>query len=312
MTYSISRRTALIGGALASTSLAFGKAALAQDKSMRKMERPMLHMAKARGFKIGKFQVTALLAGSIPRPEPHKIFGLNVSAEDFKAASDANFIPSNSAQFFFTPTVVDTGEAIILFDTGLNAAGITAALSEAGYAPTDITHVVITHMHGDHIGGLMNEGAPTFSNVAYLTGQVEFDHWAKGSSKRFDSNMRPLAEKTSFVKDGSDIVSGITAMAAFGHTPGHMTYHIESEGQRLLLMADLANHYVWSLAYPDWEVKFDMDKTAAAQSRRKVLGMVATDRIPILGYHMPFPAVGYVETRDQGFRYVPASYQLMG
>ena len=269
MTYSISRRTALIGGALASTSLAFGKAALAQDKAMRKMERPMLHMAKARGFKIGKFQVTALLAGSVPRPEPHKIFGLN-------------------------------------------AAGITAALSEAGYAPTDITHVVITHMHGDHIGGLMNEGAPTFSNAAYLTGQVEFDHWAKGSSKRFDSNMRPLAEKTSFVKDGSDIVSGITAMAAFGHTPGHMTYHIESEGQRLLLMADLANHYVWSLAYPDWEVKFDMDKTAAAQSRRKVLGMVATDRIPILGYHMPFPAVGYVETRDQGFRYVPASYQLMG
>ncbi|MCV6602984.1 MAG: MBL fold metallo-hydrolase [Cohaesibacter sp.] len=317
MTYSLSRRAALLGGALASGGLLVGNTAFAQnkntDKTMDKMaERPQLHMAKARGFKIGAFHVTALLAGSVPRPEPHKIFGLNVSNEEFVAASQANFIPSDRAQFFFTPTVVDTGKAVILFDTGLNAAGITAALSQAGYRPDDITHVVITHMHGDHIGGLMQDGAPTFAKAAYITGQVEFDHWAKASNKRFESNVRPLAEKMMFIKDGADIVSGITSMAAFGHTPGHMTYHIESEGQHLLLIADLANHYVWSLAYPDWEVKFDMDKERAAASRRKVLGMVASDRIPLLGYHMPFPAVGYVETKDQGFRYVPASYQLMG
>jgi len=78
-----------------------------------------------------------------------------------------------------------------------------------------------------------------------------------------------------------------------------------------MLIADLANHYVWSLAYPDWEVKFDTDKAMAAASRRKVLGMLAADKVPFIGYHMPWPAMGYVETREGGFKYIPASYQLM-
>jgi glyoxylase-like metal-dependent hydrolase (beta-lactamase superfamily II) len=100
-------------------------------------------------------------------------------------------------------------------------------------------------------------------------------------------------------------------MESFGHTPGHMTYMVESAGQQLVLIADLANHPVWSLAYPDWEVRFDADKAAAAASRRKVLGMLAADRIPMIGYHMPFPAAGYVAPREDGFRYVPVSYQMM-
>ena len=100
-------------------------------------------------------------------------------------------------------------------------------------------------------------------------------------------------------------------MASFGHTPGHMGYMLESDGAQLALVADLANHYVWSLAYPDWEVKFDMDKAQAAESRRKVLGMLASDKVPMLGYHMPWPATGYVETRGDGFHYIPTSYQML-
>ena len=90
-----------------------------------------------------------------------------------------------------------------------------------------------------------------------------------------------------------------------------MAYRLESGGKQLLLMADMANHHVWSLAYPDWEVRFDMDKEAAAATRRRVLDMVATDRIPLIGYHMPFPGMGFVETRGDGFHYVPHSYQLI-
>jgi glyoxylase-like metal-dependent hydrolase (beta-lactamase superfamily II) len=100
-------------------------------------------------------------------------------------------------------------------------------------------------------------------------------------------------------------------MAAFGHSPGHMVYMIESNGQRLAITADTANHYVWSLQKPDWEVKFDMDKAAAAAARKQVFGMLAADRVPFIGYHMPFPALGYVEPMGDGFRYVPASYQMM-
>jgi len=99
-------------------------------------------------------------------------------------------------------------------------------------------------------------------------------------------------------------------MEAFGHSPGHLTFHVESEGARLLLTADTANHYIASLRRPDWHVRFDMDKEAAAATRRRVFDMVASERIPFLGYHMPFPGVGFIETLDEGYRYVPASYQF--
>jgi len=126
----------------------------------------------------------------------------------------------------------------------------------------------------------------------------------------FKANVAPLAEKMSFVADGDSVASGVTAVSAFGHTPGHMTYHLESDGKRLLISADTANHYVLSLQNPTWEVKFDMDKAAAAASRKKIFGMLAADRIPFIGYHMPFPGMGYVEPMGDGFRYVAAGYQL--
>lgn len=263
-------------------------------------------------FMLGDFRVTTLLAGSRSVENPHQIFGLNVDDEEFETVSKENFIGTDAAQFFFTPTVVNTGSDVILFDTGLNAGGITAALAAAGYAPDDITKVVITHMHGDHIGGLTDDsGAQTFANAAYTTGQVEFDAWAAAENEGFDAKMRPLAEKTTFIGDGGSVASGVTGMAAFGHTPGHMVYMLESGGEQLVLAADTANHYVWSLAYPDWEVRFDMDKTAAAQTRRNLLGMLAADKVPLVGYHMPFPGLGYVATKDDGFQYVPHSYQLL-
>ena len=157
----------------------------------------------------------------------------------------------------------------------------------------------------------MTEGSPTFANAAYITGQVEYDAWAQGDSEGFHQNVKPLAEKMSFIGDGGAVAPGVTGMAAFGHTPGHMVYMLESEGDALLILADTANHFVWSLAYPDWEVRFDMDKAAAAETRRKVFGMLAADKTPFIGYHMPFPGVGFVETREDGFRYVPESYQFM-
>ena len=287
---------------------------LATSLSPARAAAPMMGASITRHnrFGLGDFEVTALLAATMPRPDPHSIFGLNVSADEFNEVSAAANIPTDAAQFFFTPTVVNTGSELILFDTGLNSDAITTALNEAGYTPDQVDVVVLTHMHGDHIGGLMREGGEaTFANARYVTGSTEFDHWAAAGNDRFDANMRPLAEKTTMIGDGASVAPGITAVAAFGHTPGHMTYMIESGGKSLLLAADFANHYVWSLAQPDWEVKFDMDKSAAAATRRRVLGMLASDKIPFIGYHMPWPAVGYVEANDSAFTYVPSSYQLM-
>lgn len=303
----LSRRTLIAGAAALPVGAAIGTPALAGGHAGPKN-------AIQHSFAIGDFEVSTLLAGTrTVEDDPQGTFGMNVDPAEFKAVSEANFIPSDKAQFFFTPTVVRTGSEIVLFDTGLSADGITAALEQAGVAPADVTIVVLTHMHGDHIGGLTNDaGEATFPNARYVTGQVEYDHWAAAGNERFDGKVRPFAEKMSFIGDGGEVVSGITGMAAFGHTPGHMGYMLESNGEQLFLMADMANHYVWSVAYPEWEVRFDMDKEAAAATRKRILGMAAADRFPIVGYHMPFPGVGYITTEGPGaFHYVPATYQLM-
>lgn len=305
MKTNLTRRAAL-GGAIA-----LPLAGLAAQKA--KAKAPMLGASGAPFTRItlGGFDVTTLLAGSRAVPEPQKIFGTNVPAEEFNAVSAANHLPIDQAQFFFTPTVINTGSELVLFDTGLSGEGTSAALVAAGYTPEQIDVVVITHMHGDHIGGLMTGGKPTFANARYVTGETEFDAWGEAGNDGFEGKVRPLAEQMTFLKGGGSVASGITAIEAFGHTPGHMAYMVESDGKQLVIAADFANHYVWSLGYPDWEVKFDMDKAAAAKSRRQMLDMMAADKLPFVGYHMPWPAIGYVETRDDGFRYVPHSYQLM-
>lgn len=264
-------------------------------------------------FKLGSFEVTTLLAGTRAGDKPQETFGTNATPEDFAALSAANLIPADRTQNFFTPTLVNTGTDLVLFDTGLSAEGTVAALSAAGITPDQVSVVVLTHMHGDHIGGLMGADGvtPTFANARYVAGAVEHNHWSGAANEGFDKNVRPLNEKLTFVDDGASPVGGITGMAAFGHSPGHMVYEVESDGQRLMIAADTANHYVWSLQRPDWEVRFDADKAAAAAVRKQVFGMIAADRIPFIGYHMPFPGIGYVEAMGDGFRYVPASYQLL-
>ena len=299
-----SRRAALAGAAalpLAAAATSVQAAAPISGTSIAPYQR----------VKLGGFDVTTILAGTATRPDPQTIFGMNVDAETFNAVSAAAHLPTDAAQFFFTPTVVNTGAELVLFDTGLSPDGTLGALLAAGYSADQVDVVVITHMRGDHIGGLMKGDAPTFPNARYVTGQQEFDAWSKAGNENFDAKVKPLAEQMTFLGDGGSVASGITAMAAFGHTPGHMAYMIESDGKQLVLGADFANHYVWSLAHPDWEVKFDMDKAAAAATRRRMLDMMAADGTPFVGYHMPWPAFGYVETNGDGYAYVPHSYQLL-
>ncbi|MGB7241456.1 MAG: MBL fold metallo-hydrolase [Sulfitobacter sp.] len=302
-TSKISRRAALAGAAALPLAAATGARASA----------PMLGAGSPpfQRFVLGEFEVTTLLAGTRAVPDPHAIFGLNVDADVFAYASEAANLPTDQAQFFFTPTLVNTGSELVLFDTGLSGEGTSAALAAAGYSPDQVDIVVLTHMHGDHIGGLTTGDARTFANARYVTGAAEFDAWSKAGNEGFEAKVKPLAEEMTFLDDQGSVASGLTAMAAFGHTPGHMAYRIESAGKQLVLGADFANHYVYSLAHPNWEVKFDMDKEAAAATRGKMLDMLTADKLPFVGYHMPWPAVGYVKKKDSGYGYVPHSYQLM-
>lgn len=300
----ISRRSLLAGAAALPVAGALGSAAGAGA--------PKQSAGNARFNRVtlGDFEVTTILSSTRPFNNPRSIFGLNATDDEFNAASAAARIPADQILFFFTPTVVNTGSELILFDTGWKAADTISALAEAGYTPDQVDVVVLTHMHPDHIGGLMADGSPAYPNARYVTGATEFDEWDMSGNEVYETQMRPLADQTTFLDDGGSVASGITGMDAFGHTPGHMMYMLESGGKQLLLGADFANHYVWSLAYPDWEMRFDQDKAMAVKTRRKTLDMLATDGVPMIGYHMPWPGIGYVETRDAGYRFVPHSYQL--
>ena len=309
----LTRRQAIAASAAMPAAALPGMAA-AQDEAPGPM-RGALH----RVHKLGETEVVTLLDATLPSDAlggaPHTIFGLDVDEATFEEASREAFIPADTATFFFTPVLVRSGGNVILFDTGLGQGGLQAALEDAGAAPADVTHVVITHMHPDHVGGLTTDGAPTFEGAEHIAGEVEMAFWSDNPSDAVTANVMPLRDRFTLIGDGAEVAPGITAMAAFGHTPGHMTFRVDDGDASMLVFADTANHYVWSLAHPDWEVRFDMDKTQAAETRRRVLDMLASERMAMTGYHMPFPGSGFVEASgpgDAAYRWVPTSYQFMG
>lgn len=269
----------------------------------------------SRRYQVGAMSITSLLDMTAISDGPKVEYASHLSNDEFATISQANFLSSDECQIYMSPTLIDTGSERVLIDTGLGYGGLMQSLKQANVSPESIDIVALSHMHPDHIGGLMTKGEPTFPNARYVAGSVEYNFWSKMEKGNFVGDLvanavTPLVEKMTFIDDGDDVVTGICAMASFGHSPGHFCLRVESDGEQLLLTADLANHYVWSFAHPEWAFQHDADAEAASASRRNVLSMLATEQIPMIGYHMPFPGVGYVERRDKGFRFVPATYQL--
>lgn len=277
-------------------------------------------------FKLGAFEITTIMDGLIQRDGPHPIFGNDQDPKAVKAYAAQHNLPSEMMEHSFTCTVVNTGEKLVLFDTGFGAmmrdkgAGLLRArLQEAGYGPEDIDIVAISHGHPDHIAGLLEDGKPAYPNAEYVFGQVEYEFWRDNEivpEQRADNRemfmkiAAPFAEQGRLLNEGDEVTPGISAVNAYGHSAGLLAFMVESDGQKLLIWGDVTNHYIMSLQKPEWKVAFDDFPEQAMETRERILGMVASENIWAVGFHMPFPCVGRVEKTPEGYRWVPASYQL--
>lgn len=306
----VSRRKALLGAGALPVLMALPARAQTAAQTAVAGDKPAF-AGQVHGIRLGGFELTTVLAGTGTSDNPAATFGLNAEPGAFEAVSRANFLPPDRTGGSFTPVLLRTPDALVLFDTGMVPENTVAALALAGVAPGDVSHVVLTHMHGDHIGGLMQGEAPVFPNAELVAAKPEAAYWAANPGDAYTAKVKPLIGKARLFDTDGEILPGIRAEAAPGHTPGHTTYVLESEGQRLLLTGDSFNHFVYSVQRPDWHVRFDVDKEAGAATRKRVLVRLANEMIPFVGYHMPFPALGYIAPNSAGsYRYVPASYQF--
>ena len=284
-------------------------------------------------FKLGGFEVATIMDSKVIRSGLTPSFGGEAGAAEVKALAAAARIDADRYEHPFTPMLVNTGKELVLFDTGngslsaeyeqmkgrLPPGNLVARMAQAGYKPEDVDVVVLTHGHPDHIGGLTKGGQPVFPNARYMFGAAEFDFWNKGENireaRKFNRELYmkivvPLANRATMIKPGDEVVPGIRAVDAAGHSPGLLAFTIESEGKRLINWADTCNHYVVAIQRPDLHLDVDDDKEKAVATRKRILDMVTTDKLFVAGFHMPFPGLGWVEKTSGGYRWVPHSYQM--
>jgi glyoxylase-like metal-dependent hydrolase (beta-lactamase superfamily II) len=325
----MSRRQALSAGAAFAGAVGLGglktpsahaKAPLAKDQA------PYFYR-----FKHGSMQATVVSDGILPLGDPSGSF-LGSSKEEIGKMLTDNFLSPTNVILEQNILVMNTGDKLVLFDTGMGSSTmfgpttgkLLATLKSAGIDPKDIDAVVATHAHCDHVWGIMgDDGSRHFPNAQIYISQADFDYWTDEAKlgmkdpaymKPFvegaRKNLLPNRDRMVFIKDGQEFLPGIQAMAAPGHTVGHTIYMITSDGKSLAAIGDLTHHQVLLVEKPRIEFAYDTDSKQSANTRVRVLDMLAANRIPLIAYHFPWPGVGHVAKNGDGFRYYPSPLEM--
>jgi glyoxylase-like metal-dependent hydrolase (beta-lactamase superfamily II) len=320
----ITRRTVLASTALAAAPL--GAPALAQTAAPVPAQGSGSRQAPGfYRYKVGDIEVTAINDGSAPRALEGFIRNAELSAVQ-QAAREA-FLPQDTIQNSFTTLVLNHGGRLTLIDTGNGDSGAPTTgrflenFRAAGFDPTQVNTVVISHFHGDHINGLRRkDGTAVFPNAEVMVPAAEWAFWmddarmnqapegARGGFQGARRVFSPIAKDVKRYEMDKEVVPGLTAVAAPGHTPGHMAYMLSSGSGRLLILSDTANHPALFVRNPDWSAVFDMDADQARTTRRKMLDLAASERAQVAFYHAPFPATGHIAKDGNGFRFVPVQW----
>lgn len=317
------RRTALtLAGAIALAPGLAGGPAAAQSPANPEAQAPGFYR-----FRLGSRILTVVNDGFGRRPNPTQGFVRNAEPAAVEAMLQGAFLPTGHLEIPYTITILQTPQGLVLFDTGtggqLGPTGgrIPDNMRAAGLDPAQVTLIVMTHFHGDHIAGLTDaEGKPAFPNAELVVPAPEWAFWTDaGQASRAPEAMRgafamverkfaPYRSKLRQIEAGATVIPGIQAVASQGHTPGHFSYLLSDGSDQAMVLGDITNRPEFNLENPGWHLIFDMDPVMAEATRRRIFDQVATDRIRCIGYHFPFPANGYIARTGNGYRLVPATW----
>ena len=274
----------------------------------------------AHAFKIGELSAWAVRDGALEFPNDEKIFGLGKTPDEVNAVLTAAGLPTDKLHLGLQPLVVKTADKVLLFDTGAATnfgpgnGLLPASLAEAGIDPASVTDIFISHVHGDHVGGLVDAtGALAFPNATI--------HISKGEWK-FLTTMKPdlakmiglgtrdalvaaLKPKVDAFAPGAELVKGVVkAVDIKGHTPGHSGYRITSGTDSLLYVGDSMHHSVISVQKADWPMAFDADQKTGSKSRVALISELATSGERVFAVHFPYPGIGKIQKQGDGFVWV--------
>lgn len=281
--------------------------------------------ADSYAFTIGDVRVTALSDGSVPQDLHKLLHGITKEKIDERLA---HAYQSSPAEASITGFLLEVGDRIVLVDTGAgeqfgpNIGGnLVGSLDSVGFSPDDVTDVLITHAHSDHVGGLIQNGQIVFSNATVHIGKPDIDFFLDSkNAERFDYNprffeqaiqiMTPYAnaERIDVFDETTDILPGLTASLRPGHTPGSAFYTLESQGQTLTFIGDIIHAGAVQFPDPSVTIVYDLDEEKARKVRSKAFSTFANDSSLVASPHLSFPGIGHIRRAQEGYDWVPISY----
>jgi glyoxylase-like metal-dependent hydrolase (beta-lactamase superfamily II) len=257
---------------------------------------------EAKSFQVGKLKLTVLHDAQFVVPNDAKTFGVDATPAAMSDVLRAAGAPTDRITLSVNVLLVHIGRRVVLIDTGLGPKAhgtLMTSLGEAKVSPKAVTDILITHTHGDHTGGLLDEnGHLAFPKATIRMASAE---WAWMQKTGPQEVVKAISDHVRTFEPGAQVAPGITAVALGGHTPGHVGYEIVSGDSRLLDVGDMVHSSIVSLEKLQWTLQFDSDSTLAKTTRHDTLARLAQDQELVYAPHFPFPGVGHIVANGDGF-----------